>query len=366
MNILHLATTYQSLVTILAPKLEALAALPGVSLYAASSCEDPAETRTSAGTYLRVDIPRTIIPVRDIAAIFHLAGLIRKHRIDLIHTHTAKAGIVGAVAGFLTRIPVIHTYHGLPFYDGQSAGSYRLYRMIEKVSSRMRRMVFSQNRGDYNLLMQQKLLACPVVFESNGVDCDRVKLLADEQKDCVGFVSDKPKILCVARLEPVKRLNDLVNALATLKSRELETECIIAGKGGLERKLNDQIAKAGCSDCIRILYTAEIFGLMNQADLVVLVSEKEGLPRSLMEAMALGKPVVATDVPGTRELVVNGQTGVLVPLDDTESLVKALERLIADSTERRRFGTAGRERVEQEFDDRAIVDLWMDWYGRSG
>jgi glycosyltransferase involved in cell wall biosynthesis len=365
MTLLKLITTYQSVVTILDAKLRQLAACPEIRLHVASSFEDPAETRRCAGDFHEVYIPRSIQLIGDIRAIVKLYRLIRKYRFDIVHTHTAKAGTVGAIAGALAGVPVMHTYHGLPFFEGQHRAAFVLYRGIEVFLSRFRRAVFSQNRRDYELLKALKGLRCPVYFEGNGVNAEEIGAGAKAHAaDVKALFADErmTHVLCIARLEPVKHLEKVLDVMAFLRERKVAADCIIAGKGPLKSDLEREIEARGLAGCVSIVYSPYIHAIIARADMVILTSAKEGIPRGLMEAMALSRPVVATDVLGTNELVVHDETGFLVRFDEQRELNAAIMKLVADKELRRRFGAAGRERIEREFDDRRAVELWVGKY----
>ena len=363
MRVLHVATTYQSLVTILAPKLAMLAQTEGFELHTASSGSEPNEVRHPAGIHHQVTIPRTIRPLADCWAALRLWRIVRRNRISLVHTHTAKAGIVGALAGWLAGSSVVHTAHGLPWYEGQNPLTRTLYRAIELWVSPLRRALFVQNRSDYLILTHESRLRCPVYFEGNGVDARAIARQAHQHAEETWW-SHPPgsRILCVARLEPVKRLDWLIAAMEQLARTEMAIECIIAGRGRDEAALGASIREKGLVDRMRILYTPAIHSLIRSADIVTLVSEKEGIPRSLMEAMVLERAVVATNVPGTRELVVDGETGLLVSLHDLQGYCTNIRTLLHDAGMRKRYGKAGKLRVMELFNDRASVERWLEYY----
>lgn len=364
MKVLILVTTYQSLVTILAAKIAALKLVGTIELHVASSFEDEAETRTPAAPWHRIEIARTIKLVHDMRSVWQLLRLIRREKYDVVHTHTAKAGFVGALAGWLSGVPVIHTYHGLPFYQGQRRAAYSVYLFLETLACMMRKAVFSQNRADLELLKKSKSIRCRVMFEGNGVDAEAVVAHGQRDKALVEHLW-RPNVLrmvCVARLEPIKHLDNLIDAVGMAKGRGLVVQCIIAGKGPLEGSLNATIVQRGLQDTISIVYTPAIHALIAQADVAVLTSAKEGIPRGLMEAMALSKPVVATNVLGTQELVVHRQTGLLVPFGDADALCAALVELIDAPSLRDRLGEAGRKRIETQFNDEHIVATWTGAY----
>lgn len=366
-RLLVIATAYQSIVTILDSKLKVLAKHPSYDVCAASSEKEPDEDRKPAVVFFPVPIPRTIRVFGDIHAVFSLIFLIRREQFDLVHTHTAKAGFVGAIAGWICGIPVIHSYHGLPFFPGQKRTAYSIYKLIEIFLSRFRRCVFTQNHFDFEILKHTCAIACPVIYEGNGVDVGTVQANASRYSSFVKPIYSEAsfKIACIARLEPVKYLTTLIDAVKFLKSKGVDVECVIAGKGPLKQDLETRIHKDNLHGILKIIYTPYIHALINCADCVVLTSIKEGIPRSLMEAMALNKPVVATDVVGTNELVLNEKTGILVPFNDQDKFNEAILRLINDAALRLRLGKSGHQRIVEFFSESTIAGLWTEQYGKQ-
>jgi len=366
-RLLVVATAYQSIVTILDSKLKILARHPSFDVCAASSEEEPGEERKPAVVFFPVHIPRAIRVLGDIHAVFSLIFLIRRERFDLVHTHTAKAGFVGAIAGWICGVPVIHSYHGLPFFPGQKRTAYNIYKFIEICLSWFRQCLFTQNHFDFETLGHTHALRCPVMYEGNGVDVGTVRENASRYSPFVKSIfSDASfKIACVARLEPVKYLYTLIDAVKFLKSKGVNVECVIAGKGPLKQDLETRIHKNNLHEILKIIYTPYIHALINCADCVVLTSIKEGIPRSLMEAMALSKPVVATDVAGTNELVLHEKTGILVPFNDQDKFNEAILRLINDAALRLRLGISGHQRIVERFNENAIIGLWIEQYEKQ-
>jgi glycosyltransferase involved in cell wall biosynthesis len=364
-KVLQIATTYQSLVSILDAKLRLLAANPGIDLSVVSSFEDPDETRRPPGKYYPIHISRTINLFEDAVSVVRLYRCIRRHKFDIVHTHTAKAGLVGALAGWLAGVPVVHTYHGLPFFNGQGRLQHAFFKFGEIALSRFRKALFSQNRQNYDQIKKIRLINRPVISEGNGILNDAIEYSAGMYREKVMglFDSTMPHLLCISRLEPVKALEKVIDTVRYLRDNNAPVECIIAGKGFLKRALEDQIVKNNLEKSISIIYTPFIHSLIAKADVVVLTSKKEGVPRGLLEAMALQKPVVATNVQGTGELVVNGKTGILVPFDDQNALNKAVLKLLSDKPLQARLGSAGRARVLEGFSgEEDTVRLWVETY----
>jgi glycosyltransferase involved in cell wall biosynthesis len=364
-KVLQIATTYQSLVSILDAKLRLLSEDPDIELCVASSFEDPEETRSPPGNFYPVHIARTIRFFEDVVSVVRLYRYIRKQKFDIIHTHTAKAGMVGALAGWLAGVPVVHTYHGLPFYNGQGRLEHAFFKCGEIALARLRKVLFSQNKLNYDQIKKIRLINRPVISEGNGILNDAIEYSAKMYREKVQGLFDRniPHLLCISRLEPVKALEKVIDTVRYLYNNNMPVECIIAGKGYLKKALEERIRKYNLEKSITIMYTPFIHSLIAKADVMVLTSKKEGVPRGLLEAMALRKPVVATDVQGTSELVVNGVTGILVPFDDQEALNKAVVELVKNKPLQARLGEAGRARVLAGFSgEEETVRLWVQTY----
>jgi len=366
-KVAHVFTIYAGAVGILEPKLLAL-----------SACDDLDVTVLTGPRPRDMDLPdarvrqlsfaivRPIRPLADSRSIWSLYRLLRRERFDVVHTHSAKAGMIGALAAWLARVPlVLHTYHGLPFYDGQARLPYLVYYGLERFACRFRHHVFSQNRRDLPVCVKLTGRAERVSFEGNGVDAEAVRRAATESRQQAegDFPGGGIRLAMVSRLEPVKRVSDFLRACELLAARGLDICGVVAGTGPLDAQLRQEVQQRGLSERVRLLgWSRRVPALLAAADVVVLTSEKEGIPRSLMEAMALGRPVVATDVLGTQELVVDGETGFLTPMGDPAALAEKICELAGDPELRRTLGRAGMRRVEAEFNDLKIAAFLRRFY----
>ncbi|CAM3382400.1 UDP-phosphate galactose phosphotransferase [Paenibacillus lupini] len=315
---------------------------------------------------------RTIQPAADLRSIIAMYKLFRRERYDIVHTHTAKAGLIGRIAAKLAGVPVvIHTSHGLPFYEGQPKKTYFVYKMLEKFGAFCSHALASQNEEDAGVL--RKLAPWrPVFVEGNGVDLERLDKLSNavtaeqvaELKMRNGIDREEKILFMAARFEPVKDHFLLLDALIELKcANALNWVTVLAGQGPLEPAMKRYVEESGLSDdVIFVGQQSSIIPWVVMADAVTLTSEKEGIPRSLMEAMALGKPIVATDVLGTRELVAHGETGLLVPYRDRMQLGEALGTIMNSPELRLKMGEAGRRRVEAAFTETRVVERLMQLY----
>jgi glycosyltransferase involved in cell wall biosynthesis len=367
-KVAHIATAYQSIVTILDSKLRLLDSFDDLEVTAISSGPVINMSRIPAVRHLQVEIARRMNPLADLRSTGQLYRLLIRERFDIVHSHTSKAGVIAAVAAWMAGVPLIcHTQHGMPFFKGQKKLRYVFYQCIERIACQFRDYLFSQTRQgltDCTKLMGNRNR---VLFEGNGVVVELVKESAEEQfSEAVKyfpFQGKGLKVVLLSRFEPVKRVPDFFRVVDKLRETGIRTSCVVAGAGFLEEqlraqivdmKLEDQINLVGFSDCPH--------GLLLESDVVVLCSEKEGIPRSIMEAMALRKPVVATAVEGTEEVVDNGKTGFLVPLGDINAMVERIAFLAENKAIRAQMGDRGLARIKEHFSDAKVVDFLRDFY----
>ena len=318
-----------------------------------------------------IKMRRKINIFSDFISIIKMTRLLRQEKYDIVHTHTAKAGVIGRIAAKLAKIPiVVHTSHGLPFYENQSLLKNKMYRLFEKIGSYFCDAISSQNKED---LEEMKKFAPnkSVFYEGNGVDLQLLDRLREEissegLKDIEKQlnIKESTKIILVgARFEPIKNHDFLLQGLRELKKLQADFVCILAGKGVLKNEIKSKIDQYGLSKhVIMIGYQLNIYPYIELADIVALTSIKEGIPRIIMEAMSYEKPIVATNVLGTRELVIHETNGLLVSLQDVNYLACAFHRLLKDDHLRKTYGLAGRKIIESKFTEEIVVDRLVDMY----
>lgn len=314
--------------------------------------------------YHIIHISRDISLIKDLVSIYKLFKLFRSRSYDIVHTHTAKAGFVGRVAAKLAGVPIIiHTTHGLPFYEGQGYFRFNLYRWLEKIAGYACDYVFSQNQEDINKLEKYKVVdKNKIYFEGNGVNVRRIRELyncvdPELKKKELGLEQNVFVIGYFARFEPVKGHDFFIEALAKIIHMYPNIRCIMAGRGELENDIKRKVKEKNISDNVRFLgFRDDIIEILRVTDLVVLASEKEGIPRILMESMAVGVPVVATNVLGTKELVVDQQCGLLVEYKNVSELFSAMKKMYENPQLRDRLAMNSMVRINKEFNEDIIVE----------
>lgn len=286
---------------------------------------------------------RPIRPYADLLALIELMVELRRIRPDLVHAHSAKAGLLGRIAAKLARFPAVFTAHGWSFTEGIAERSRRFSMILERLVGRLSKSIICVSDYDYRLALD-----CGVVDPGSLVRIHNGVPDVESGLRALPGSAGTLRIVSVARLDVPKDHALLLNALGYL--RDLPWQLELIGDGPLTDQTKAQAAALGIAD--RVLFSGlckDVPQRLSAAHLFVLVSEWEGLPLSILEAMRAGLPVLASDVGGVSEAVQDGLTGCLVPRGDKEALVRGLRDLLSDSAKRVRMGRAGRSTFEQEF-----------------
>ncbi len=300
--------------------------------------------------------------------LFSTIRLIRALGIHVVHTHGKGPGLYGRLAAWWAGVPAVHTFHGI-HYRGYSPLGQVLYLALERALSRLTHTAInvsaSQEAEGLRLRLFKASQSAVVV---NGVDLealDRLIAGGSIRRESLGLTADEVVLGCVTRFDPIKRVEVLLDALRRLAPRQPRLTLVLVGGGGEEERVRRLVAELGLNE--RVIFTGFLENSLRiypVLDLYVSTSLKEGLPLSLVEAMGAGLAVVATDVPGHRDLVVHDETGLLVPPEEPAALAEAIRSLLADPERRRRMGEAGRRRVLKGFAVEAMVDGTAEVYRR--
>ena len=309
-------------------------------------------------------LSRELSPVRDAIAAWRLAGIIRRVRPDVVHTHTAKAGAVGRAAAVLAgprRPVVVHTFHGhvLRGYFGR-VGTL-VFRAIETILARATDRLIAVSPE-----VRDELVALRVAPERKfsvvrlGIELEpRVSFDGDaaEVRRRHGIAQDTFVVGWFGRMTAVKRTDDLLTTLAGLRVRGVDALLLLVGDGDDRERLEQRAHDLGLAkSCLFLGYQEDVAQWYAVCDAVVLTSVSEGTPVTIIEALAAGRPVVATKVGGVPDVVDEGETGFLVRPGDTHALAERLEILARDPERRTAMGETGRERVLRRYAVERLVD----------
>lgn len=299
---------------------------------------------------------RSMNPFREIAPLIDLARIYRRERPDAIIQFTIKPILYGSVAARLTGVPAIvneFTGVGFPFLQSGPSHRYRpvLGPLLRQLLKRDNTFTIFHNEEDRSALIKQGVLepSRSLTIFSSGVNTDR---FAPRSSGAPGHI---PVVLMAARLLWDKGIADYVAAARQVRAQGVPARFLVAGAAdpGSTVAINDaQIAQWKAEGTVEFLgHRDDMPELLGQADIAVLSSHHEGLPRFLLEAAASGLPIVATDVSGCRVVVRNGVNGTLVPSEEPPALASALVPLLNDTEMRERFGKNSRDIALREFSE---------------
>jgi glycosyltransferase involved in cell wall biosynthesis len=303
------------------------------------------------------NVRRPINPLRDLAGLIELRRLMRRERPHVVHANSSKAGVLGRVAAATTGVPIrFFTVHGWAFsaYSGLAS---LLYRFADRTMASLTTVTICVSERE----LADGLQAGTCSAERSVVIHNAVDLAAAPRSR---HDRATPRLIAVGRLKAPKDFLTLIRALAGLSNQGYEA--LIVGDGPDRTAVEAEIRRLGVEDRVQLAgERSDVPELLAASDVFVLSSRSEGLPVSVLEAMAAELPVVASRVGGLAELVDDGATGILVPPGDEPALAQALERLVEDRELRQRFGAAGRARVESSFDLSAFRRAHLELYDRQ-
>jgi glycosyltransferase involved in cell wall biosynthesis len=284
--------------------------------------------------------------------VLQLARFFRREGANVVHTHNERPLIYAAPAAMMTRARrIIHTRHG------RSAGITSRQILLSRLAARWVDRFVCVSEDASRLSIEQGFRSDRVETLHNGIDLQRFA--------AHGPAPEGPAVI-VARLAPEKDIGTLLRATAIVARERSRFRLEIAGDGPSMPELSRLTAELGITDRVQFLgMVRDVPALLSHAGMYVLSSVTEGVSLTLLEAMACGLPVVATRVGGTPEVVIDSETGFLVPPSDPAVLAAALSRLFDDNALARRLGDAGRQRVERQFDVRRMVAKYEAMYAPS-
>ena len=291
--------------------------------------------------------------------------LIRREGIDLVHSHGKGAGVYGRLAARVTRVPAVHTFHGI-HYAGYRAGLGRAYLALERRLARLTKALVHVSESQAVEAAALGLAPPSSRVIVNGIDAARILASARpraEARRALELDQEALVVGTVARFDPVKRLDVLLRAFGLVSAMRPTARLVIVGDGPERARLSALAVSLGIEDRVRFPgFIAEASRLLATLDLYASASSKEGLPLAILEAMACMLPVVATRVPGHVDVVAHGVTGLLATPDDHRALAQGMLDLLAEPQRRAEMGTAGRRRVEERFSASRMAAETADLY----
>lgn len=317
-------------------------------------------------------IERSFNLLRHSGSARRLKSLFKQERFDIVHVHTPVAALIGRWAAWRAGVPkIVYTAHGFYFHERMAWPKRAAFTALEWLGGRLTDVLFTQAEEDAVTARRLRLAKGPIAAIGNGVDPARFHPAADAGerralRASLGAGDGDAVILMVGRLVAEKGYVELIEAMRGVAAKlwvvgeRLDSDHAGPVEHAVEMAGRDPVLKQR----VRFLgYRGDVPALMRAADIFTLPSHREGMPRSVIEAMMTGLPVVGTNIRGTREEIVEGETGTLVPVNDATALSAAFSRLADDPALRAAWGAKGRERALALYREDFVIARQLDVLG---
>ena len=328
---------------------------------------DKAKQLKDVKVILLPELRHEISPINDLKCLFALKKIFKKEKIDLVHTHSSKAGILGRFAAKLAGVRmIIHTVHGFSFNDVQSALKKRFYIFFERLAAKYTDKLIVVTRVDIEKGLQAGVgEAGQYVLIRSGFDIAEFTAPRDviETRKELGIAKDLKVVGMVACFKEQKSPLDFIRMAGLVKQKYAGVKFLLVGDGVLRPEIEKLIEEKNLkNDIILTGWREDVPRLLHAMDVFVLTSRWEGLPRVLPQAMCAKKPLVATAVDGSKEAVLDGKNGYLVSPGDCPAIAARVIELLLDEEMRKRMGEAGFSMVKAWDQDemvRQIEELYL-------
>lgn len=327
---------------------EVVKSLPGIEVYDISN------------------LRREVAPLRDIASIYEIRRFCREQKIDILHTHSSKPGVVGRLGGYFAGIPTVHTIHGFSFHDFMPKWKKHIFVFIERFMSRFTTFLLLYSHG--NKLTAERLgisARKAILTFYYGVDYSPFvpENNRSQFRQSLGISPADYVIGFTGRFSEQKGLHVLVEAFAKIHADFPETRLLLVGDGHLRKRLEAQADDLGIRDSLLITgFRSDVSKILSAMDLFVMTSLWEGLSRSLAEAMYAKLPIVATDVGGTSDAIRNNDTGWLIPPNDVPATESSMRYAIQHPDIAKRYAEAGYQWARTTFNLNTMHEKMADLY----
>lgn len=321
---------------------------------------------------INFDVTRGLATFKVFKEIKQLEKILKESKPDVVHSHNSKTGALARLAvrnvnkTSNKKIKMVHQVHGYHFTT-YSGFKRKIFLGIEKYLAKSTDILLFQNKYEMNLSKQEKMdEKAKLVYIGNGINIEEFEELI-QNKEIIES-NNTIKIVCVARIEPVKNHKMLIEALNILKNNFNVNyfKAILIGEGK-SLEINELISKYKLEE--NIVFTGaldrkDVIKTIESSHISVLTSLKEGKPRALIESSLLGKPCIGTNVVGTNEVIIDGETGYLVELYDSKSFAEKIDLLIKDKELYNKFSLNAKEFAYKEFNEDTVIEEIKGIYKR--
>lgn len=314
-----------------------------------------------------VEIPemvREISPLKDLKALSRLREYFKREKFDVVHTHSSKAGIIGRIAARQAGIPVVvHTVHGQAFHAYEKPWKKMLYIAAEWLAAKYCDKIYAVAQAMIDQCVEAKVAPREkymVVYSGMDTAAFANAKRDPELRKSLGLPEEAKVIVTVARLFPMKGYEEMLPAAARLAKEFPDLHFLPVGDGPMFDELQKQIADLGLTDRFHfagLVPPHRVCDYIAQADLLWHLSLHEGLPRAVVQALAVGIPAIGYKLDGTPEVVLNGETGFVTAPQDVDAVVEHSRQLLSDKVLRQKMGENGKALVIDRFAWRRMADI---------
>lgn len=330
---------------------------------------DDFKQRNPVEKTIEVPMERHISLIKDMRSLWQMVNVIRKEKPYMVHSMTPKAGLLTMIAGWLTGVPVrVHTFTGL-VWPTESGVKRKVLMFTDRLTCACATHVIPEGHGVLNDLKNHGVCKKPmkVLGYGNvmGVDMERFNpaRFTDVQKNDERF-----RYIFVGRIVGDKGINELVEAFVRLNKEFPATQLTLIGKyeanlDPISPETLKLIADNPCIEACGPRYGDDLLIEYMMSDCFVMPSYREGFPNTVMEAGAMGLPSVVTDINGSREIIIHGENGIIVPSKDADALYEAMKQMLIDTTLRERMSSKARSLIDSRFEKSFVQGCLMKFYG---
>jgi glycosyltransferase involved in cell wall biosynthesis len=311
-----------------------------------------------------VPMQREIAPWQDLTSFLKIWRIIRRGKYDLVHAHSSKAGFLGRLAAKLSGVPaIIYSPHGFAFQYRPQSNSGKIYRNLEKFAGHFHHRLLCVSQGERDLALQYRICSglkiAEPIFNSIPLAEMKPRRSPSELKQILCIPEDSLVVGMVAHFRPQKGYLHFIRAIPEILRNYPNAKFVIVGDGPLLPAVKNQLHSMGITDSVVLAghqeCTADYYQLMN---VFVLSSLWEGMPYVILEAMAMGLPVVATNIAGNNELVEHGANGFLTAMGDSHEIAERIIELLSDEKLRESFGRQSRLKMT----NMPTIEDWAEQY----
>lgn len=318
-----------------------------------------------------VEINREISPIKNLKSIVRLIKVIKKIHPDIVHVHTPVAAVLGRIAAKIARVPkIIYTAHGFYFHDGMSKKNYTIFFYIEKIIGKyFTDYIFTQSKEDFDIAVNNNFLKKKkrnnYYHISNGIDLENqfnlLKINSSSLctlKDNLNIQENDIVVTFIGRLVEEKGLIDFLESFQKIKSKNIKY-IVIGGLHESERDLSTINKLDKYQNNKDIIFTGKVNNVneyLSISDIFCLPSYREGMPRSIIEAMAMKNAIIATNIRGSREEVEDGVTGFLIPVKSSQFIANKIDQLASNKQLLNTFKENGYKKAKENYNEKDVVE----------